>query len=1058
MDELQASRAVDFDWTMHLNSVWRDSSFHSPALHQALRLEILSELEKTAQRLEDPLGKVIVGSAGAGKTHLLSALRQEIRDREAWFVLVDMTDISNFWETVLLGYVESLQQQVAGNRPQYQAILAYLLTEELKIKDLDPVQKLAKFDRSKLTETIQKIIKVLGAKYRREIFAYQDILRALVLLNSQEFDLSNIGYSWLQGMDLEEADRRAFGFKENQKSALDIVKSLSWLMSLWGPTLLAFDQLDPIVAQHHLASGSGTALDMNDEQRVSLSIIEGIGGGLMASVRSITHKTLNVVVCLEATWEILRNKSLQAVTDSFKEPQLLTRINQREIAQEIVTLRLRDAFQKVNFTPPYPSWPFQPESFESAASLFPRQILKICEEHRQECLREGRVTELSEFGSLPKHTDLQPPDGLAWLDQVYEDLRHEAPLQQLLAEDSEDETLGKLLQSACRCRIKESPFGEEVDAVVDAEFPGGKSYRSLHARLRLIYRKEGDREKHYCFRALQRSNAIAYQNRLKAAMTAAGIDRSLEFRHLIIVRSTPIPGGSATQSLTNKFRDAGGLSVSPSEQDLRSLWALAKMEEKRDPGFEDWLKARRPVCKLELMQVAKLGKDEKASDNGAEPKKDASEQEPALHHGLPLGKQLIGDQPQEALYVSLAMLVKHTVVLAGSGSGKTVLVRRLTEEAALMGIPSIVIDTANDLARLGDPWPQRPAFWNREDEAKAKTYRDGIEVVVWTPGREKGNPLNLEPLPDLAAVADNTDELEQAVDMARESLQPIVAAGASSGAQKKQGVLTAALKYFAKHQGGRLRNFINLLSDLPPEAGGGISNSVKLAQEIADLLRAEVQKNVLLRQSGTALDPAVLFGDGTANRPRISVINFIGLPSLESQQQFLNQLAMTLFTWIKKYPAPPERPLRGLLIIDEAKDLVPSGKSVPCKASILRLAAQARKYGLGLIFATQTPKSIDHNIIANCSTHYYGKASSPAAIDAIREQLKSRGGSGHDIATLKTGCFYVYTEGLQAPVKVSIPLCLSYHPTSPLDETEVLKRAVRSHGLLFALDKYQRFG
>jgi hypothetical protein len=227
---------------------------------------------------------------------------------------------------------------------------------------------------------------------------------------------------------------------------------------------------------------------------------------------------------------------------------------------------------------------------------------------------------------------------------------------------------------------------------------------------------------------------------------------------------------------------------------------------------------------------------------------------------------------------------------------------------------------------------------------------------------------------------------------------------------------------------------------------------------MADLLRAEVQKNVLLRQSGTALDPAVLFGDGTMNRPRISVINFTGLPSLESQQQFLNQLAMTLFTWIKKHPAPPERPLRGLLIIDEAKDLVPSGKSVPCKASILRLAAQARKYGLGLIFATQAPKSIDHNIIANCSTHYYGKANSPAAIDAIREQLKSRGGSGHDIATLKTGCFYVYTEGLQAPVKVVIPLCLSHHPASPLDETEVLKRAVRSHGLLFALDKYQRFG
>jgi hypothetical protein len=522
MDELHALRAVDFDWTMHLNSVWRDSGFHSSTLHQALRQEILSELEKTAQRLENPLGKVIVGPAGAGKTHLLGALRQEIRDRKAWFVLVDMTGIHNFWETVLLGYVESLQQQVAGSELQYKALLAYLLTEEPKIKDLDPV-RLAEFDRNKLAEEVQKIIRVLGVKYRREILVHQDTLRALVLLNSQEFDLSNIGYSWLQGMCLEATDRDAFGFRANQKSALKIIKSLSWLMSLHGPTLLAFDQLDPIVTQHHLASGLGMAADMTDEQRVSLSIIEGIGGGLMDSVYSITQKTLNVVVCLEPTWEILRNKSLRSATDRFKEPQLLTRIHQREIAQEIVTLRLRDAFRKVNFTPPYSSWPFQPESFESAADLFPRQILKICEEHRQKCLREDHVTELSKFVYQAGRSIRIQDNGWKQLDQAYEDLRREAPLQQLFAEDSEDETLGKLLQSACRCRIKESQFGEEVDAVVDAEFPGGKSYRSLHARLRLIYRKEGDREKHYCFRVLQRSNAIAYQNRLKAAMTAAGI-------------------------------------------------------------------------------------------------------------------------------------------------------------------------------------------------------------------------------------------------------------------------------------------------------------------------------------------------------------------------------------------------------------------------------------------------------------------------------------------------------------------------------------------------------
>jgi len=37
------------------------------------------------------------------------------------------------------------------------------------------------------------------------------------------------------------------------------------------------------------------------------------------------------------------------------------------------------------------------------------------------------------------------------------------------------------------------------------------------------------------------------------------------------------------------------------------------------------------------------------------------------------------------------LLANHIAVLAGSGSGKTVFLRRIIEEAALLGIPSIVL-------------------------------------------------------------------------------------------------------------------------------------------------------------------------------------------------------------------------------------------------------------------------------------------------------------------------------------------------------------------------------
>src|SRR5205823_14811092 len=128
---------------------------------------------------------------------------------------------------------------------------------------------------------------------------------------------------------------------------------------------------------------------------------------------------------------------------------------------------------------------------------------------------------------------------------------------------------------------------------------------------------------------------------------------------------------------------------------------------------------------------------------------------------------------------------------------------------------------------------------------------------------------------------------------------------------------------------------------------------------MADPIRAAIPMHPLLRPRASSLaDFADLFGiNPRGAKTRVSVINFIGLPALESQQMFLNQLAVSLFTWLKRHPAPPQKPLQGLLILDEAKDFVPSVQSSLCKESIIRLAAQARKYGVGLIFATQAPKS-----------------------------------------------------------------------------------------------------
>src|SRR5690606_14234061 len=118
---------------------------------------------------------------------------------------------------------------------------------------------------------------------------------------------------------------------------------------------------------------------------------------------------------------------------------------------------------------------------------------------------------------------------------------------------------------------------------------------------------------------------------------------------------------------------------------------------------------------------------------------------------LPIGHRMVSGDEGETVSIPLDRLPYHTCVFAGSGSGKTVFLKRVVEEAALLGIPSIVIDGANDLCRLGDRWPERPKDFSDQDAEKAERYHASSEVVVWTPGAPTGNPMRLNPLPDFAA-------------------------------------------------------------------------------------------------------------------------------------------------------------------------------------------------------------------------------------------------------------------------------------------------------------------
>ena len=153
--------------------------------------------------------------------------------------------------------------------------------------------------------------------------------------------------TWLQGQTLEDDERKLLGFSVNREQPSKIVEALSWFMSLGGPMVLAFDQLDPIVTQlHYRKQGDQTS----EEQATAESIIVEIGSGL-GSLRDMTRNTLTVISCVESTWEILGGTVLKTFIDRFQPPWRLSALGNETAAQSLVRERLAIGYRTVRFRP-----------------------------------------------------------------------------------------------------------------------------------------------------------------------------------------------------------------------------------------------------------------------------------------------------------------------------------------------------------------------------------------------------------------------------------------------------------------------------------------------------------------------------------------------------------------------------------------------------------------------------------------------------------------------------------------------------------------------------------
>ncbi|MCV7281725.1 DUF87 domain-containing protein [Mycolicibacterium flavescens] len=1027
--EREALASLRLTWAPTTDDLWRPQArTHVPGLNEYAVDDVMDAFGDAAKDpVSAPLGVVVRGSAGSGKTHLLGQVRERVQAEGGFFFVVELLDAASFWESVRSGVLESLGRPGAARETQ----LKDLLWELSSIAHVSRAERRAIIGDDDLEpETLTKFVNALAKARRDPVRDCHQTLRALVLLAATDLSVHDIGEAWLQASDeFGGDDRSTWGLRASPESAQECVRDVSRLVALAGPSVLALDQIDTLLAQS--VSRTDAPGEHDDD------VLHQVADGLM-SVRQTMRRTVGVVACLPAVWERIRRDATASVADRFREPTPLKGLPSADLGRAILERRFAAAYAEVGFIPPYPSWPIRPEAFADAPDQTPRHLLKIADAHVRLCLKRGAVTELDRLSIEPVDPpDPEPGPVSSALDRRFADYRQRAVPAAALDAEGEDTAMPELLSAALTAWIAER---DEDYQSYSCDPPPG-SHVVLHARLRQSLDPTTEDERHWAFRAIAATNALAAQNRIKKTWSATGMGEGSNRRRLFLLRNTPWPTGPKTAALVEEFHRAGGRTVALTDDDLRSMIALRDLIAEDDPDLPGWLRARRPAHGLALLQQV-LGDDGRvAPPPPAEPEPVAPvviDDTPDFvpDDELPLGADLRSDA---TVSVELSTLRKHVAVFAGSGSGKTVLIRRLVEECALRGVSSIVLDPNNDLARLGTAWPEPPNGWRRSDGERAEAYLANTEVVVWTPRRNSGRPLAFQPLPDFASVLDDDDEFNDAVESAAAALEPRASiTGQTQKGHRARAVLREALQHYGRQPDPTLAGFIGVLNDLPDDASG-LADARKIASDLGQNLRASMVNDPLFGGAGTPVDPAVLLTPSPGYRARVSVISMIGLPSDEQRQGFVNQLQMALFAWIKRNPAG-DRPLGGLLVMDEAQTLAPSKGYTACTRSTLALASQARKYGLGLVFATQAPKSLHNQIPGNATTQFYGLLNAPAQIESAKEMARAKGGLVSDISRLRSGNFYVATEG-QAFHRIVAPWCLTYHPPSPLSPEEVLALA-----------------
>jgi DNA helicase HerA-like ATPase len=433
-----------------------------------------------------------------------------------------------------------------------------------------------------------------------------------------------------------------------------------------------------------------------------------------------------------------------------------------------------------------------------------------------------------------------------------------------------------------------------------------------------------------------------------------------------------------------------------------------------------------------------------------------------------------GELLEQQVHYDARDLTTHAVCLGMTGSGKTGLGVILLEEAALDGVPSLIIDPKGDMTNLlltfPDLLPEDFRPWVNPDDARRKdldldTYaarmadlwRNGLtgtgqepdrirrlkesaEFSIFTPGSSAGRQVSILDTLKAPSLSWDTDS-----ELLRDKIESIVSAllglvdVEADPVRSREHILLSNIFEHVWRAGEDLdlaqlilrvqKPPFSQLGVFPVETFYPEKDRMGLAMLLNGLIASPAFADWI---QGEPLEiDRLLFGP--SGKPQVSILYIAHLSDAE-RQFFITLLLEQVVSWMRAQSGTTS--LRALVYMDEVFGyLPPHPGNPPTKKPLLTLLKQARAFGLGLILATQNPVDLDYKALSNAGTWFIGRMQADRDKQRLLDGLEGVevGGGGTSraqfdrmISALKSRVFLLHNVHEGEPVVFQTRWAMSY--------------------------------